>query len=61
MRPGWVRMNFNYFFDDETVDYLLSAVEMIAERRDALLPHYRFDAASGSWRYQGRAVFPRVH
>ena len=56
MRPGWVRMNFNYFFDDDYVDYLLSAVEMIAERCEALLPHYCYHAPSGSWRYRGQAV-----
>ncbi len=55
LRPGWVRMNFNYFFDDECVDYLLSAVEMIADHCHALLPYYQYHAASGSWRFLGEA------
>jgi hypothetical protein len=56
LRPGWVRLNFNYFFDEDCVEYLLSAVELIADHCEALLPHYRYDTASGSWRYQGETV-----
>jgi selenocysteine lyase/cysteine desulfurase len=49
LRPGWVRLNFNYFLDDETVEYLIRALELIAEHGWKLLPRYRFDRASGTW------------
>jgi selenocysteine lyase/cysteine desulfurase len=26
IKPGWVRVNFNYFIDDETFDYIVDAV-----------------------------------
>ncbi|MBT3531093.1 MAG: aminotransferase class V-fold PLP-dependent enzyme [Gammaproteobacteria bacterium] len=54
LRPGWVRLNFNYFLDDETFEYLLSAVEMVAEHGWKLLRFYRFDKDSGTWRFQDR-------
>ncbi len=56
LRPGWVRLNFNYFLDDETFEYLLSAVELVAEHGWKLLRFYCFDKDSGTWRYQNRKV-----
>lgn len=53
LKPGWVRLNFNYFFDQETVDYLISAVELLAELGHQLQPYYQYDVSSGIWRYQG--------
>jgi selenocysteine lyase/cysteine desulfurase len=51
IKPGWVRVNFNYFIDDEVFDYIVSAVELVAEHGWKLLPSYRFDAFSGLWRH----------
>lgn len=56
MRPGWVRMNFNYFIDEETFDYLVRAVELVAEHGWKLQPYYRFDQAHGVWLYQNRRM-----
>jgi selenocysteine lyase/cysteine desulfurase len=56
LRPGWVRLNFNYFIDDETFEYLLSAVELIAEYGKDLLPWYCYDSASGTWVYRGERL-----
>lgn len=53
MRPGWVRLNFNYFLDEATFDYLLQALEMVAEHGWRLYPYYRYDNQRGLWRYQG--------
>ena len=53
LKPGWVRLNFNYFLDEETVDYLIDAIELIAEFGHRMLPYYQYDAAHGVWRYQG--------
>ncbi len=53
LRPGWVRVNFNYFIDDQTFNYINSAIEMIAEHGWRLLPYYDFDTNDGVWRYQG--------
>ncbi len=52
LRPGWVRLNFNYFIDEETCEYLIRALELIAEHGWRLLPYYRFNCSSGAWYYQ---------
>lgn len=60
IKPGWVRVNFNYFIDDETFRYILDAVALIADRGRALLPYYRFQPESGLWRHRdgvGRVPF----
>ncbi|QIL89044.1 aminotransferase class V-fold PLP-dependent enzyme [Microbulbifer sp. SH-1] len=53
LKPGWVRLNFNYFLDEETVDYLIDAIELIAEHGHRMLPYYQYDTSHGVWRYQG--------
>jgi selenocysteine lyase/cysteine desulfurase len=53
LRPGWVRLNFNYFIDDEEFEYLLRALELVAEHGWRLLPRYQVDPAQGVWRVQG--------
>ena len=52
LKPGWVRLGFNYFFDDETVDYIISAVDMIATHGWKLLPFYSFNEHTGIWRHK---------
>jgi selenocysteine lyase/cysteine desulfurase len=52
IKPGWVRLSFNYFISDLTADYLIEAVELIAQYGYRLLPEYRFDPHSGVWRHQ---------
>ena len=53
LRPGWVRLNFNYFIDEDEFQYLLRAMELVAEHGWRMLPYYHFDAASGAWNYLG--------
>jgi len=54
LRPGWVRLNFNYFIDEAEFQYLVKAMELVAEHGWRLLPFYHFDAASGAWNFQGK-------
>ena len=49
IKPGWVRMNFNYFITEQTFDFLLDAVELVAEHGWRLLPQYTFCPKSGRW------------
>jgi selenocysteine lyase/cysteine desulfurase len=56
LRPGWVRMNFNYFLDEESVAYLIRAVELVAEHGWKLLPHYRYMPDSGTWVHGGEPM-----
>lgn len=49
IRPGWVRLSFNYFLSNEEQRFLLEAVELIAEHGALLLDSYRFDVRRGTW------------
>ena len=52
VKPGWVRVNFNYFISEETFDFLLRAVALVAEHGWRLLPDYTFDEPTGQWRHR---------
>ncbi|MGI9286235.1 MAG: aminotransferase class V-fold PLP-dependent enzyme [Pseudomonadales bacterium] len=52
IRPGWVRVNFNYFISEETFQYIVQAIDMVASHGWRLLPYYKFDESSAIWRFQ---------
>jgi selenocysteine lyase/cysteine desulfurase len=51
IKPGWTRINFNYFISGTVAGYLIDAVDLIATRGHRLLPDYRFDPHTGLWRH----------
>ena len=51
IKPGWIRVGFNYFFSDALADYIIEAVNLIAKHGWKLLPLYTFDSLTGSWRH----------
>ena len=58
IKPGWVRVNFNYFVSDAVADYVIDAVHLVADHGSALLPDYHFDPATGLWRHRAGPVEP---
>jgi len=52
VRPGWVRLNFNYFISQPVFEFLLDAVEFVAEHGWKLLPYYDFNPRTGNWRHR---------
>jgi len=52
IKPGWVRVNFNYFISEPVFDYLVEAVRLVARHGWRLLGDYRFDPATGLWRHR---------
>jgi hypothetical protein len=56
IKPGWVRVNFNYFIEEEVFDFILSAVEIVASDGWKLLPQYRFTPETGLWRHTAGGV-----
>ncbi|MDP9240948.1 MAG: aminotransferase class V-fold PLP-dependent enzyme [Actinomycetota bacterium] len=58
IKPGWTRINLNYFISDEVCDYIVDAVSIIADDGWKLLPDYRFDPGSGLWRHRDGALDP---
>ena len=51
IKPGWVRVNFNYFISEPVFQFLLDAVDFVATDGWRLLPDYRFDPATGLWHH----------
>ncbi|MBO0747728.1 MAG: aminotransferase class V-fold PLP-dependent enzyme [Acidimicrobiaceae bacterium] len=51
IKPGWVRLSFNYFISEATFEFILDAVDLVASEGWKLLPEYCFDARSGLWRH----------
>ena len=58
IKPGWVRVNFNYFISETVFDYILEAVDLVATEGWRLLPLYDFDPGSGLWRHTGGLAEP---
>ncbi len=52
VKPGWVRVNFNYFLSETQFQFLIDAIHLIATDGWKLLPHYRFCAESGLWQHR---------
>jgi len=52
IKPGWVRVNFNYFLSDAQFEFLLEAIHFIAREGWKLLPHYRFCPDTGLWHHR---------
>jgi hypothetical protein len=58
IKPGWVRVNFNYFISEPVFEFILEAVELAAAEGWRLLPDYRFDPLTGLWRHRRGAPEP---
>ncbi len=58
IKPGWVRVSFNYFISEATFAYIVDAVDLVARYGWLLLPEYRFNPATGLWRHQRGVVEP---
>jgi hypothetical protein len=58
IKPGWVRVNLNYFISDAVLDYILDAVQIVASDGWRLLCDYRFDPERGLWHHRRGPVEP---
>ena len=60
IKPGWVRVNFNYFLSDTVADYVVDAVRLVARDGWRLLGDYLFDPLTGRWRHRDGVVEPPI-
>ncbi|GAB2575888.1 aminotransferase class V-fold PLP-dependent enzyme [Kribbella endophytica] len=58
IKPGWVRVNFNYFISEAVFAYVVEAVRLVAQEGWRLLGDYRFDPSNGLWRHHRGPVEP---
>jgi selenocysteine lyase/cysteine desulfurase len=58
IKPGWVRVNFNYFISEAAFQYVVDAVRLVARHGWRLLGDYRFDVAAGLWHHRDGLVEP---
>jgi selenocysteine lyase/cysteine desulfurase len=52
IKPGWCRVSLHYVMDDIEVDYILYAIEFVADQGYRFLPQYNFDMHSGAWQHK---------
>jgi hypothetical protein len=52
IKPGWCRVGFHYSMDDVDADYVIAAVDFLAEQGYRFLPLYEFDVGTGEWRHR---------
>ncbi len=58
IKPGWVRVNFNYFISETVFQYILDAVHLVATDGWRLLHAYDFQPATGLWRHRAGTAEP---
>jgi hypothetical protein len=58
IKPGWVRVNFNYFISEAVFRYVVEAVGLVADHGWTLVEDYRFDPVTGLWRHRDGTVEP---
>ena len=58
IKPGWVRVNFTYFLDEQVADYIIEAVRFVAREGAKFMTDYWFDPVTGLWHHRGGPVEP---
>jgi len=56
VKPGWVRLNFPYWMEEQDFQFILDAVSFVATNAHLFLPFYSFNFETGSWTH---ATFER--
>jgi selenocysteine lyase/cysteine desulfurase len=60
IKPGWVRVNFNYFISETIFNFVLRAVQFVANDGWKLLPHYTFEPNTGTWHHRDGRPEPQM-
>ncbi|MBL4686377.1 MAG: aminotransferase class V-fold PLP-dependent enzyme [Nannocystaceae bacterium] len=56
VKPGWVRVSLPYYASDDDVEFVLSAVEFVADHGRDFAPRYELSWRDGVWRHVERPV-----
>lgn len=52
IKPGWTRLNFNYFISDAEFEFLIKAIEFVANYGYRFIGSYDFDWHTGAWKHR---------
>ncbi len=58
VKPGWTRLNFSYFIEPDEFEFLLKALEFIADHGERFVAGYECDWRGGAWRHRHDRVQP---
>ncbi len=58
IKPGWVRVSFNYFISDAVADHIIESVLFVARHGYLFLTDYLFDPDTGLWIHRNGFVEP---
>ena len=56
LKPGWVRVTLPYYASEEDIEYILSAIEFVADHGHDFLPEFRLGWLDGVWRHIERPM-----
>lgn len=56
IKPGWCRVSMHYVMDDIEADYIVDAIEFVANHGHHFLPLYNFDLHTGAWQHKSDRV-----
>ncbi|OGE83147.1 MAG: hypothetical protein A2Y39_02090 [Candidatus Delongbacteria bacterium GWF2_40_14] len=52
VKPGWVRVNLHYVFTEKDIQFLIKAIEFIAEYGERFLKIYGFNPHTADWKHK---------
>jgi hypothetical protein len=56
IKPGWVRVSLPYYASDADLEFMLGAVEFVADHGELFVPSYRLGWLDGVWRHVERPM-----
>jgi selenocysteine lyase/cysteine desulfurase len=51
VKPGWVRVSIPFYASEREVEFVLRAIEFVADRGELFLPLYRLGWQDGTWQH----------
>ncbi|KAK4771822.1 hypothetical protein SAY86_013597 [Trapa natans] len=60
VKTGWTRVSFSYYMSQEEFEFVLDALEFLADYGQRFLPLYHFDLKTGSWTFKKEALVELV-
>ncbi|KAK9135801.1 hypothetical protein Syun_015131 [Stephania yunnanensis] len=56
VKPGWTRISFAYYMSNAEFEFILAAIEFIAQYGQRFLPLYHFNWKTGDWTFRKSAA-----